>query len=137
MRVNRLVDKAEPTRSPHQLLYTVDNLIVVIRRHGLHDDAHWPRHARSQVRSACGIEDRPEAKVWIGAGENEFTGALIDLVGIGFEAQVRDAQQRGDVGIVLWAAVSWVTCQACLVVLGKQSGLTMKLWEPKPSTSYA
>lgn len=100
------MNKAQSTSRPHQLLNSAHNLVVVVRRHGLHDDTHWPGHAWSLVRTARGIKDRSKAEIRVGVAENKVARALVGCVRVGLVAEMWDAEEGGDVGVVLAIGVS-------------------------------
>jgi len=130
VRIHRLVDETEATGGAHELLDAVDDFVVVGRRHGAHDDAHGPSHPGPKVRAAGGVEDRPEAKVRVRLAEDKVAGALVHGVRGGLETEMGNAQERGDIRIVLRLMLAWV-------VAGDEMALTIRLKEPKPSTSNA
>lgn len=95
------MNQAQAAGGAHQHLQAAGNLVVVVARHDARDDAHRPGHAGAQVRPAGRVEDGPRAKVRVGAAEDEVASALVDGIVVGLVAEMRDAEQGGDVGVVL------------------------------------
>lgn len=96
------MDKAQAAGGAHEHLEAASNLVVIVARHDAHDDAHRPGHARAEVRAAGRVEDGSRAVVRVGPAEGKGTRALVDGVVVGLVAEMRDAEQGGDVGVVLF-----------------------------------
>lgn len=99
--VDRLVDQAQAAGGAEEHVETADDLVVVVAGHDAHDDAHRPGHAGAEMGPAGGVYDGTGAEVRVGAAEDVLARALVDFVGGGLVAEMGDAEQRGDVGVVL------------------------------------
>ena len=106
MAVYRLVHQSEAAGRAHELPDTGRDLAVVVGREDLRDDAHGPAHAGAEVRAAGGVDDGPVGEVGVPVAEGKVAGVPVDHVRVLLEAQVRDAEKRGEVGVVLaWKSV--------------------------------
>lgn len=90
----------QTTRGAEQLAQAVGDLGVVVAGHGLDDDAHGPAVPGADVRAAGGVEHRAPGVVRVGLAEDEVARVGVDGR-VGCEAEVRDAEERGEVGVVL------------------------------------
>lgn len=131
--IDGLVHQSKATRRSHENLDAFLNFFVVIRGQDLGDDAHRPSHARAKVRAARSVDDGTVGVVGVALAEDEFTGVLVDLVRSREVAQVRDAEKGGEVGVILLNVSKSYSIQH----LEKGGRHTIRLYEPKPSISYA
>jgi hypothetical protein len=93
MTIDRLMHKTKPTSRPHELADTTHNLLVIVGREDLRDDAHGPAVSRAEVRAAGGVDDGAVGEVGVPAAEHEVARVLVDGIVVALEAEVGDAEE--------------------------------------------
>lgn len=83
------------------------------------------------MRTAWSIDHWAISVVRVRLAEDKVAGVAIYFVGVILEAQMRDAEERGDVGVIL----QYVSKYQLAFARKKENRLTIKLKEPKPSIS--